>query len=59
MNKRTPGHYPVLTTDTIRYGDTDAKAMSTMPCFPLLSKQAARKYSTANSRPFTLRARNL
>ena len=25
MNKRTPGHYPVLTTDTIRYGDTDCQ----------------------------------
>ena len=25
MNKRTPGHYTVLTTDTIRYGDTDCQ----------------------------------
>ena len=25
MNKRTHGHYPVLTTDTIRYGDTDCQ----------------------------------
>ncbi|UOO82431.1 acyl-CoA thioesterase [Uruburuella testudinis] len=25
MTKRTPAHYPILTTDTIRYGDTDCQ----------------------------------
>ena len=59
MNKRTPGHYPVLTTDTIRYGDTDCQGHVNNAVFSTFIETAARKYSTANSRPFTLRARNL